>query len=166
MNENIDLTKILKDCPKGTKLYSTVYGDVSFKEIIDVVYPIAVSCKDKHTECFKADGKVMIDYDGECCIFPSREQRDWNKFTAPWYKQEKKETKRFDPHTLRPFDKVIARKDSEDYWDIDFFSCFKLKELPFCISGFKCDVLPYNDETKHLVGTTDEAPDFYRYWEE
>ena len=26
--------------------------------------------------------------------------------------------------------------------------------------------IPYNDETKHLVGTTDEAPGFYRYWEE
>ena len=27
-------------------------------------------------------------------------------------------------------------------------------------------VIPYNDETKHLVGTTDEAPEFYRYWED
>ena len=26
-------------------------------------------------------------------------------------------------------------------------------------------VIPYNDETKHLVGTTDEAPEYYRYWE-
>lgn len=30
MNENIDLTKILKDCPKGWKLYSTIFGDVTF----------------------------------------------------------------------------------------------------------------------------------------
>ena len=30
MNENIDLTKILKDCPKGWKLYSSVYGEVKF----------------------------------------------------------------------------------------------------------------------------------------
>lgn len=26
--------------------------------------------------------------------------------------------------------------------------------------------IPYNDDTKHLVGTTDEAPEFYRYWED
>ena len=26
--------------------------------------------------------------------------------------------------------------------------------------------IPYNDETKHLVGTTEEAPEFYRYWED
>ena len=33
MNENIDLTKILKDCPKDTKLYCSLYGEVSFKGI-------------------------------------------------------------------------------------------------------------------------------------
>ena len=26
-------------------------------------------------------------------------------------------------------------------------------------------VIPYNDETKHLIGTTEEAPEYYRYWE-
>ena len=30
MNENLDLTKILKGCPEGTKLYSSVFGEVSF----------------------------------------------------------------------------------------------------------------------------------------
>ena len=33
MNENIDLTEILKGCPKGTELYSTVYGKVQFERI-------------------------------------------------------------------------------------------------------------------------------------
>ena len=164
MNENIDLTKILKDCPKGTKLYSTVYGDVSFKEIIDVVYPIAVSCKDKHTECFKADGKVMIDYDGECCIFPSREQRDWSKFSAPWLKKEK-----FDPKTLKPFDKVLVRDGYKERWLCRFFSHIVDGEHIYKYitigSGYKY-CIPYNDDTKHLVGTTEEAPDFYKYWEE
>ena len=164
MNENIDLTKILKDCPKGTKLYSTVYGDVSFKEIIDVVYPIAVSCKDKHTECFKADGKVMIDYDGECCIFPSREQRDWSKFSAPWLKKEK-----FDPKTLKPFDKVLVRDGYKERWLCRFFSHIVDGEHIYKYitigSGYKY-CIPYNDDTKHLVGTTDEAPEFYKYWED
>ena len=30
MNKNIDLTKILKDCPKETELYSPMYGKVYF----------------------------------------------------------------------------------------------------------------------------------------
>ena len=162
MNENIDLTKILKDCPKGTKLYSTVYGDVSFKEIIDVVYPIAVSCKDKHTEYFKADGKVMIDYDGECCIFPSREQRDWSKFSAPWLKKEK-----FDPKTLKPFDRVLC-KNGLDMWRCDLFSSYVgTYACPnVCIGGSYTYCIPYNDDTKHLVGTKEEAPEFYKYWED
>lgn len=32
MNENLDLTKILEGCPEGTKLYSTVNGEVIFQE--------------------------------------------------------------------------------------------------------------------------------------
>lgn len=37
MNENIDLTKILKDCPKGTKFYSPLFGEITFLGIIDYV---------------------------------------------------------------------------------------------------------------------------------
>lgn len=36
MNENLNLVEILKDCPKGTKLYSTLYGDV--KEVEQHIY--------------------------------------------------------------------------------------------------------------------------------
>ena len=163
MNENIDLTNILKDCPKGTKFYSTVFGDVRFKEIVDAVYPIVVSCKDKHTECFRADGKVMIKYDGECCIFPSKEMRDWSKFTAPWLKKE-----RFDPQTLNPFDKVLVRFDC-GVWSATLFSHLidskfanKKYDIICCGTVFGY-CIPYNDDTKHLVGTTDEAPEYYRY---
>ena len=41
MNEKIDLTKILKDCPNGWKFYSSIYGDVTFKGIEnDSEYPV------------------------------------------------------------------------------------------------------------------------------
>ena len=33
MNENLNLVEILKDCPEGTKLYSTVFGEVKLKEM-------------------------------------------------------------------------------------------------------------------------------------
>ena len=35
MNENIDLTKILKNYPKETKFYTSVWGEVSFQKIVD-----------------------------------------------------------------------------------------------------------------------------------
>lgn len=38
MNENIDLTKILKDCPNGTELYSLVHGEVEFQKVILVLH--------------------------------------------------------------------------------------------------------------------------------
>ena len=46
MNENINLCEILKDCPKGTKLYSTTLGYVIFQGILaGAVYPIIVTCE-------------------------------------------------------------------------------------------------------------------------
>ena len=165
MNENVDLTKILKNCPKGTKLYSTVLGDVTFEEFIeDAMYPIIVFCKDGALESFTALGKLKIHYDGECTLFPSKEQRDWSKFTASWYKKEK-----FDPKTLKHFDKVLARYCSTGYWLCDFFSHIKKDGAIYpysCVSSAYNYCIPYNDETKHLVGTKEEAPEFYRYWEE
>ena len=81
MNENLNLIEILKDCPKGTKLYTTMYGDVKFESINeDKSHPIIVRIGDDHTESFNADGRIYSFYNGECTLFPSREQRDWSKF--------------------------------------------------------------------------------------
>ena len=44
MNENIDLTKILKDCPKGTKLYSIIHGEVEFIGISVNVFLLYFAC--------------------------------------------------------------------------------------------------------------------------
>ena len=114
MNENIDLTKILKNCPNGWKLYSTVLGYVTFRKVNNdnEVYPILVSSNDVVYESFTADGKMIMEHEGECTLFPRKDQRDWSKFTAPWYKKEK-----FDPKTLKPFDKVLMRDFSWETWN-------------------------------------------------
>lgn len=96
MNENLNLVEILKDCPKGTKLYSTVFGEVKFMGIKEnAPYPIIVKVNDENSESFTADGRMIAYFDGECVLFPSKEQRDWSKFKP---KQPK-----FDPKTLNPF---------------------------------------------------------------
>ena len=41
-----------------------------------------------------------------------------------------------------------------------------LTKIPFCLGGIKSAVIPYDDDTEHLVGTTEGAPDFYKYWED
>ena len=88
MNKIIDLTKILKDCPKGWKLYSPILGEVDFLKIRNDLYAI-VTIQDYHTTSFTKEGFYYADVDGECILFPSKDQRDWSKFTAPWYKKER-----------------------------------------------------------------------------
>ena len=83
MNENLNLVEILKDCHKGTKLYSTIYGDVELIRVIqndDVIYPIEIRLSDDSITSVTTDGRLCEYYDGECVLFPSKEQRDWSKF--------------------------------------------------------------------------------------
>lgn len=165
MNENIDLTKILKNCPKGTKLYTPIWGEVTFIEVEDkdYVYPICIYTNTRTKVQLTKNGCFIISTDSECILFPSKEQRDWFKFTAPWYKN-----KRFDPKTLNPFDKVIARC-SDFKWVCDMFSNYDKSKcvMPYvCVEGFYEVYIPYNDDTKYLVGTMDEALEYYRYWED
>lgn len=160
MNENIDLTKILKDCPKGTELYSCIYGKVHFCQLQPCEYPVLIIRDDGLYASFSRVGKYTDAPDSECCLFPSKEQRDWNKFTAPWYKKD-----RFDPKTLKPFDKVLIWHCASECWSCEIFSHLTGKYTCNCIYGCYTRCMPYNDDTKHLVGTTDEAPEYYRYWE-
>ena len=166
MNENIDLTKILKNCPEGTKLYSTIHGEVTLISSNDTskYYPISVRLNDKKVEIFTFEGKLLNKFNGECILFPSKEQRDWSKFTAHWYKKDK-----FDPNTLKPFDKVLVRDYCDDEWLAGIFArYFKDSKYPYvdiCLNSYTL-CIPYNNDTKHLIGTKNEAPKYYRYWED
>ena len=170
MNENIDLTKILKDCPKGTKFYSYIFGEETYFKRVSLYQgnprPVFIYGKygEGHDFCLSRKGHPYADNYGECCIFPSKEMRDWSKFTAPWLKKD-----RFDPKTLKPFDKVLVRSENIFNWNCSLFSNIDdfSSKYPFsCLSMCYRFCIPYNDETKHLVGTKEEAPEYYRYWED
>ena len=220
MNKNIDLTKILKDCPKGTEFYSCIYGKVRFDCLQSCEYPVLTIRGDGLYASFSRVGKYTDAPDSECCLFPSKDQRDWNKFTAPWYKKlvepkfkvgdkivnslrkymgalgpqgvisEITDNKyiftdssyiyisnqdswelvsnkkpKFDPETLKPFSMILARLSKTGIWYCDFFSFIEkdgVNLIKGCGAYYK-HCIPYNDDTKHLVGTTDEAPEYYRY---
>ena len=168
MNENIDLTKILKDCPKGTKFYSILYGEVEFISVNSKndSYQIVLKELRRNSITFvDSKGRYFHEYNGECTLFPSKDKRDWSKFTAPWYKKEK-----FDPKTLKPFDKVLVKDRYSQCWRCNLFSHTETEYPMFRVNtilvGHFYYCIPYNEDTKHLVGTTEEAPEFYRYWEE
>ena len=161
--QKLNLCEILKDCPKGTKLYSPIFGEVDFEKIrSDNEYAI-ITKKGSYTATFTEEGFYRTDVDGECLLFPSKDQRDWSKFNAPWLKKE-----RFDPKTLKPFDKVLVRVFGHHIWKVDFYSHKgQGKEFPYiCVGNTYKYCIPYNDDTKHLIGTTDEAPKFYRHLED
>lgn len=79
----INLVNILKHCPEGTKLYSPIFGEVTLysvnNRIIDV---IATNYSDETTHIeFSRLGRLILGYsNAECVLFPSKDQRDWNKF--------------------------------------------------------------------------------------
>ena len=67
---------------------------------------------------------------------------------------------------LRPFDKVLVRNSNYHCWVCQLFgyktNCTK---YPFmCMSSDYDQCIPYNDETKHLLGTIDDAPEKYKTW--
>lgn len=103
--------------------------------------------------------------DAECTVFPSKEQRDWSKFVRFW---DKPKIERFDIHTLQPFDKLLFRL-GENPWRCVFFSHILLddcdKEIVCTTDGLSARCIPYNEETKHLVGTTEDCPEYYKWWE-
>ena len=164
MNENIDLTKILDGCPKGTKLYSAIYGDVTLFEVDSSgFYPIRLSGIVDDEVCnlifATEDGKSLYGI-GECTLFPSKDQRDWSKFERFW---DKPKVEKFDPNTLQPFDKVLIKDNGG--WTADFFS-YIAGQWVNCVGGVGTKCIPYNAETEHLIGTTEDCPKYYKWWEE
>ena len=166
MNENIDLTKILKNCPKGWKFWSPIFGEVEFERNYENKGFFNVSLVEDGTEwSFVYDATIFLGNikSREIMLYPSKEQRDWSKFTAPWYKKEK-----FDPKTLQPYDKVLVRDGEAYMWKPTLLSYINNAIIyPYvCTNSSYRYCIPYNDDTKYLTGTKEEASEYYRYWED
>ena len=240
----MNLVEILKDCPKGTKLYTPIWGEVIFVEVVESennLYPILIFDSINNYIYLTKDGHYLLNRkDSECILFPSKDQRDWSKFTAPWCKKEidtidtiekqgeqttsqinervwlylvsdvltwkdgigqyiddprvqelakklcskysqklynpsilsnssniRENKQKFDPKTLKPFDKVLMRDYFWEKWNCQFFSYISNNNHPYvAVYGLYKMCIPYNEDTQHLVGTIEEAPKYYRYWKE
>ena len=78
MEEKINISEILKDKPKGIRLYSPIFGDCSFLRIQNETDEICVKKHNNLMDLFSSKGLYNIL--GECLLFPSKEMRDWRKF--------------------------------------------------------------------------------------
>ena len=81
--------------------------------------------------------------------------------------KDKPKVEKFDPKVFQPFDKVLLREEGEQ-WKAALFS-----HIDNCSHGVMCcgyfvwkQCIPYNEETKHLVGTKDDCPEYYKWWED
>lgn len=83
-NKKINIAELLKDCPKGMELYSPLCGICVF----DCLNMGTIICKKQNTQeiTFTSEGYYMLPVfdDCECMLFPSKDQRDWNKFHRPF----------------------------------------------------------------------------------
>ena len=82
----INIADILKDYPKGTKLYSPLYGGVKLEGVRVTKYYtlIDVINLDGKIETFYGDGRYYDEFpESECLLFPSKDNRDWDKFQIP-----------------------------------------------------------------------------------
>ena len=81
-----NLVSILKHCPEGTKLYSPIYGEVTLYSVNNIrIDVIATNCSDETNHIgFSRLGRLILGYsNAECVLFPSKDQRDWDKFRIP-----------------------------------------------------------------------------------
>lgn len=164
MNENLNLVEILKDCPNGTKLYSCLHGEVKFCNIAtDSGFPIVVVTKLNGYPSFTSDGRFLVDgYEGECVLFPSKDNRDWSTFVAP------KKVERFDTKTLKPFDQVLVRDNALTWsWTPRILSYIDSDGIFVDTSGegWNC-AIPYKGNETLALCIDDPEDEFYRYWED
>lgn len=81
--------------------------------------------------------------------------------------QIKEEKPKFDPNTLKPFQQVLVRNEEGCIWLARFYD-FNERELGegerfvTTSGGIYNKCIPYNEDTKHLHGTTEEEPEFYK----
>lgn len=155
--KELNLVEILKDCPKGTKLWCPAYGNMYLNSIssdTEEYWPIeCIRGEREDTDFFDIRGKLWVSEDAECMLFPSKENRDWSTFKAPKPK--------WNPDTLQPFDKVVGIRAGGDIWQGDMY--LYRDETYAGLGGKEYDkMIPFNEETKHLLGTNQKAPEYYR----
>lgn len=146
----INIAEILKNAPKGTKLYSPIFGECIFKYIDCKNEAICVTLNES-LYYFSPLGQYMADskHLGECLLFPSKEQRDWSNYQLPA------------PYDFKPFDKVIVRDYDNQRWKADLFSHIVPadtynQEVYMCVGTGWNHCLPFNEETAKLIGTSDD----------
>lgn len=159
----VNVADILKQVPKGTKLWSNNFGDVEFDRVfIGVEYPIrCIDAFQNHRYYTEYGYRDKTQKNGECTLWPSKNHRAWDDEALRILGIEKNPETPFGP---KPFDKVLVRDYCGGEWRAEFFSHIDNERWPpyICVGSQWEQCIPYNDETKHLLGTIQMPPEKYR----
>ena len=142
----MNIAEILKDCLRGIRLYSPIYGELSLEGVClhNTIYPILCRVlKSGNAVAYTEDGKNNIS-DAESTLFPSRDQRDWNKFVVPDQKPK---------YQFKPFDKVLARNSDDEFWFCEHFGHIDSDGSFICAGKKYSQCIPY-EGNEHLLETT------------
>lgn len=152
--------------------YTKVYVNGKSKEIQEKLFSLGYKWCDGYTKVDYTDCPFLYIYKESKFIsgnnmvnFSDNENRE---ITAEEILSLELTKTKFDPKTLQPFDRVLVRDKDYENWNCGFFS----HKDASCIYHCRCIgtpyiyCIPYNEETKHLVGTNEEAPEYYKYWED
>ena len=157
----MNIAEILKDCPKGTKLYSPIFGEVTFIRhcVVECDYPIIV-CDNRNTyQEFDENGLYFHNCSGECMLFPSNENRDWSTFKKPRFKRGVSSIENIsvadelekNGYEFKPFDKVLVRDYDSEVWSIDLFAEKERDDKYICMTSSWKQCIPY-EGNEHLLG--------------
>ena len=145
MEEKISIAEILKNKPKGTKLYADAFGELSIEDIYTEdkdELGITLSSKDGDKLLFYNDGKY--NKYGEPILVPSKSMHDWEKFA--W--------KRGDVLVNSRGLKILF-----DRWANDNYTSFYAKTINLVEDGFL-------DTNLHTLASEKEAKSFIKCIEE
>ena len=85
------------------------------------------------------------------------------------YKDEKDNTEKFNPNTLKPFDKVLVRQRSIDVWCATYFSHYVNRDgpnsYPYVSTHLRsyAQCVPY-EGNEQLLATTVDCDEYYKTW--
>lgn len=144
----MNIAEKLKYYPKGTKLYSPIFGELILNYVENgKIYSICCITEEGTFAYFTSNGRIYCEYPhAECVLFPSKDQHDWNKYGI-YYPKTK--------HQFKPFDKVLVRDLDSERWRCDFFEQQEKKEgfNVRCFRGAWKQCIPY-EGNEHLLRTT------------
>lgn len=156
---------IYKDCDESLLFPSKDNRDWSTFKVEKDVFKIGDHVKNKETgDVYILTQKKISETEGFWAKRMTYSSEDCEVFISKRLYDEYERIDKFHPSFLKPFDRVLIRDGSKATWFASSISHLRDEYYPYVITngcGYGCCV-PYNDETKDLLGTDNEEPDFYK----